>query len=195
MKMPDTVAATRKQVAELAQDAFKDHVLTKVTDERWRCARPNSWTYGFFVIICPGAVIVYGDIQDGIFRWAGDLNNMDWLRDAVKDREYLLSKLQHRRQCFYVGDALAWAEERRREFDRDDLAIDSADAHPIDDLIQTIQGLAEKGELYEHNFARAVVEAGLESEGCSAATHDDPQNFWLVHALKRFVELHDRKVT
>src|SRR6267378_1809817 len=89
----ETEEKTRKDVARWAVDAFNYHSLTQVSEERWRVQTPGTWSSGFFVILAPGVIIVYGDIGEGIFCHS-DHDSLAWLRRAVQSPDYLLSKLK-----------------------------------------------------------------------------------------------------
>lgn len=146
----ETLNQTQSDITRLAADAFETHVLTKESDERWKCRRADgSWMHGFFVLVVPGALIVYGDTGDGIFRHSG--NGLPWLRGAVKSPSYLLSKLQNRKKKFYPGDAIAWAAESVREetFDR------------ANQLLADATRLAKYGELHTHTWCELISEYGL----------------------------------
>ena len=79
------------RIAALAAGRFDEHVVTMEGLGRWRCGRPDSNLYSFRVIAAPGAVIVYGDLGKRVYRHANH-DSLEWLRQAVRDPDYLLGK-------------------------------------------------------------------------------------------------------
>lgn len=174
------------RVAKLAGEAFAEHVCTPALRSNaesqvglWRCAKPKSTYYFFYVSVTPGRVFVYGDIEGTVIQASygkvGDI--VAWIRGAHSD--YLLSKVptNYQSKRFYVGDALAYVRERW-----DARAIEEASADELMD------GLCS-GELDSaHPFCMAVCEAGLDPIDIPGCEEYAPDMFWAYHAIKWWAE-------
>lgn len=102
----ETQEEHRAAIAKFAADAFHEHTLTEEAPQRWLCAKPGTGIYAFRVCLVPGAILVYGDIGDMLLvRFGGA--GLDWLRGAVRSRDYLLGKVPvaHRGEVFLRGEA------------------------------------------------------------------------------------------
>ena len=166
--MTETLQQARKNIAELAVDAFSRHRILRLAPHLWKCSRPNSWIYGFFIASLPGALAFWGDLGEAILR-PSDYDVMPWLRDAVFSPDYLLSKVQPRpAEEFYPGDALAWAED-----------------NPA--LLKEAKLRFSRGELHPYAWAELVNEHCHDSEGCLAGSGPSSSSLWLVEALRWFM--------
>lgn len=96
---------------EMANHALKDEGGSEIVHS-WRCATPGTGTWAFRVIIASGTIIVTGDIGELILVPHGP-GGLPWLRGAIRDRGYLLSK------------AAAWGEPIK-EF-KPDIALKCVD--------------------------------------------------------------------
>lgn len=98
--------------AYLWPKAFERHVLTERRPWCWKVSRPGTWSYGFYVLVAPGAVVIYGDLGEAVFRMnAGDEQEaLDWAVRCSPDQHYALSKLSPRDayRAWFEGDAVAW---------------------------------------------------------------------------------------
>lgn len=182
----ETEARSRAPVGRLAVDAFKDHQLTVVREGLWKCARPDRWTYGFFVAAMPGAIACYGDTPDALLRVypCGTVDAaVAWLRGATRSPEYLFEKLTSRDawQVFYQGDAKQTALDWRREY---------ADDAPskYDRLVAEV--VEQGGELTHESWCELCHELAID-DAYSIGVGWGSSAFWLVAALSTFVRLHD----
>ncbi len=95
----------RKQIEELARDAFKDHVLEeKAWDKEgapyvWWCARPGSHFYSFLVMVGPGCIVQWGDVG-GLVIAQGRGYGLSWLEDSIGSMSYVLEKSKAKRDEF-----------------------------------------------------------------------------------------------
>lgn len=189
IRRDETFAAALATNERLAAESFEDHALQALGPGRWKCQRPGSWCYGFYVLISPGAVVFYGDLDDVVLRMneGSDAAILAWLRGAVNSRDYLLSKLksEHRRD-FYLGDALAWAQEQRpyrrsgpdpvRSF-REQLAEEAASYTTID-----------QRRFHEIAIDHGIDDVGSVGEGWASGA------LWVWQGLRVFMRLHDAQM-
>lgn len=96
-------------------DTFENHTIKQLTPSSWLCMSSKTGEYWFGVMLAPGAIVVYGDIDEIILRPHSDDNwvlgvkpeNYDYslgkvpvhLKGALKDFDYMdaddyLSKLE-----------------------------------------------------------------------------------------------------
>lgn len=182
----ETAAATETQIARLAQAAFKDHVLT-AEGPHWRCGRPDTGVYGFWLYAPAGAVMVWGGIGAFMLRH-GSQDSLGWLAGAVRngDPDYLLGKL-----CAADGAI--------REFKRGDAF------RYIDEMVRG-SGNAARWRAVRQRFHERLPQTYGNSEEANAfyaACHEhraDPCEamgwasgpLYLWHALRVFARLHRR---
>lgn len=129
----------RKDVAQFAADAFKAHVIEKVSDERWRCVQRKvcekctgncqvdgveckncagrgwyePWTYGFYVIHFGHMTILTGDVGNCIWRSGAPVEGL-----AAED-SYCLSKIEDARKDFYAEELIARYDFEITEVDKE----------------------------------------------------------------------------
>lgn len=141
----------RKNVAEMAATSFKEHVLTKVADERWRCVQRKvcekctgngqvpqgeafeqckncggrgwyePWTYGFYLVEFKGTVILTGDAGECIWKSGAETV------DLAREDSYCLSKIVDARKDFYPEDMIAGLEFELAEIDKEIALYDEDD--------------------------------------------------------------------
>lgn len=179
MSRDETFEDTKKFVEE--DSAFGQHELTLRREWVWKCMRPKDWCYGFYVLIAPGAVIVYGDIGEAVYRMNASKEEevLDWLKRAARDQHYLMSKIMNREayRRFYPGDAVLYAEKTpSNNDDRDTFGEDVAAA-------------LRDGDLHMHRF----YEIAHEHEIYDVPSCEDwaASAFWFACALKKFIELYE----
>lgn len=173
-----------KQVLATCAESYKDHVLTEVVPSfMWRCGRPNgSSTYMFYVIAAHGAIIVYGDVGEAIFRPYAAESSLRWLRQSIKSTEYVLEKLpdRHARHfMFYHELAASWLEDMKADFPEQVEAIRDSNY--------------DQHDRSGRDFAAAVYEHMEDSEYCGSAMWYDHNALTCVAALTRFCELMDAR--
>lgn len=139
----------RQHAKERAAEAFSDHQITTIVDtERvkvFRCQRPGTWIYGFYLTFTPGAILVNGDIGPLLIdRPSGGLN---WLHGngQIINEDYLFSKSSMANEDdFMPGDAQAWL---------DDEATDQYGSEAVDEIRaewdQSDDGVAWDNVVYE----------------------------------------------
>lgn len=97
----ETIKQYRERMTNLCTEAFARHELHVVQpyDHEagvgvYRCQRPDSWFYGFYVAFLPGGVIsLYGDIA-GIRIKPGHKRALGWLRGSWSNTSYLMEKAE-----------------------------------------------------------------------------------------------------
>lgn len=167
----DTSKSHREHVFATAAEAFANHVVQPICDAQgvkvFKCARPNTWTYGFFVSFLPGAILVHGDIGDFLIdRPSG---GFDWLRNAIDSMDYVLSKSSMaKRDTFMPGDALAllddprWRDSGVRKMMREGWsAEDVSDGHAWRELLHDITGDCEAEPCCYYSFNTLFCYAAL----------------------------------
>lgn len=168
-------------VERQAVDAFARHVLTVKRPWLWKVSRPDSWVYGFFVVMAPGALIMYGDLGEAVFRMhAGSEKDVfEWTMRCTKDRYYVLSKIANREafKKFYSGDAVEYAKS----------CLDESKSQKDRDFYVEVQQRDADGDLSRDEFYRIAAEheqydvPGFEEWSAGA--------IWLHAALETFVRL------
>jgi hypothetical protein len=190
--MSDTLAAARQQIAEMAAESFKDHVITPEGEGRWRCKRPGTGMYSFRVVTLPGAVVVYGDVGDALLKvsYYTTADIVAWLRGSYAQWGYVAGKLLFREALteFYPGDALQFAAECAAAYAADDT---SQAAVRNRDFAADVQALHARSELNEHEWHEVVEEYGLDCDAHAVGTGWSSHVFWTCEALACFVRLHD----
>ncbi len=145
-----------------AIDDFKDHVLTVIepytsSSHRGECrwGRPNSCVYETYIIFRANTIILYGDFGSWIFRQSGI--DLAWLRGAIRDPNYLLSKTTNERQKKYDSAktrkaAYDWIEEMAKgELLKNEFAV-------IDNLRSECKMVDWDTEQDAYNFFRESLE-------------------------------------
>jgi hypothetical protein len=136
----------------------------------------------------PGAVIVWGDLGDAVFRHSGD-DSLEWLLRAASDRhfpDYCLGKLAaigDDKQEFFTGDALSWL-----------LSLMDAEDASSDDVIGTWEQMFE-------NLENGCLPAQAWYLACREHGIDDPPRCegwsWralvIWNALATFVRLYNER--
>lgn len=110
----------RDSVLRQDGDTFSRHVITQEGEGRWLFARPKTGMYHFRVIAAPGAVIVYGDIED-IILTPSDRDALHWLKSVLRgppgqyDLSYVAEKVRGRKDIVEFQPRLLeeWAENER----------------------------------------------------------------------------------
>ena len=178
----------RNTIAELSENAFKDHVLTMESKGVWRCSRPSeSSIYYFHVCFLPHTIVVCGDIGDMLIR-PGWNRNLGWLRGALNDGEgkyngfgYMLSKVpgKHARRDFFPGDVI----DELQSLAKDDEDYERNSQKLLDEWAENV--------LYDGDLERPWHEAantlGEEAEFFCGFTDYDSEMYWCAHALRWFV--------
>lgn len=203
LKIPDELAeflddensdVTREQIGRLSDDAFKDHVIETVieNDEAqtaiYRCARPGTGIYHFYVAFTPHAISVYGDIGGMMLR-PGFGRGEGWLRGALNSGNathfgYLFEKVPSRQSLFrfYPGDVLAsaiWHIEQARDEDV---------AEEVSRWQKVLDRWAEAVAPKRHDaWCEAAYLEGWEGEDFSGFRDADENMYWSAFALRWFV--------
>lgn len=173
--MAETYKQAQETIAAVAADSFAAHQITVTKKGDYLCRRPGTGVYHFFVILRPGAVIVYGDIGDGIFLFS-DADALKWLRGAVRSPGYLLEKLVTKTTDFYPGDAIEFAEEHAKEYEG-----------KWREVYEWAVEANQCGELHAGSWGQQVYDEIGDAEACSIGTEPSSRCLWLVEALKWFV--------
>lgn len=118
----ETKESHQARIEGFAEKAFAEHEIAVVCDigdvKVYKCRKPGTWIYGFFVSILPGAILVHGDVGDLLIdRPSGGL---DWLLKSVRDMHYLLGKSAMAREDrdFMPGDAVKALEDVPSEYEK-----------------------------------------------------------------------------
>lgn len=178
----DQIVAT---AASRAKHAFALHQVTEVGPGRWKCAAPDTWIHGFYIVTWPGTLIVTGDI--GFLAVQRTENMLAWARGAVDSLGYFDEKVPH---CIQT-------EEYNADLAREQAAEMLADLDEFDDeRRQQWQEAFGEGAYIDWTDEQAVVEAFYEFVGdCEyPRPYVFNQNFlWCVMALKWFLNWHERQ--
>lgn len=163
--------AMLKRHADMAADAFKDHVVTERLNQgmfrSWRCARPNSGTYGFTVNTTPGYMFVTGDIGELMLCRTEDM--VDWSRKSIGDPSYFAEKVPPSIPTveWSFDRAMEWCKDRIK--DANDYYGDEEEASESVAKLKALMDEAHtdgiNGEMDEHEFSMALYETNL-CDGC-----------------------------
>lgn len=188
----ETFKDSTDYVNRSAPERFKNHVLIERRQWVWKVARADGrWQYGFYLLVAPGAVVVYGDIGEAVFRiYAVDEQAaLDWVLRCSKDLHYTISKLANLEayRRFYPGDALAYAEKCENE--SKDQETGHANACDFcDDVRREIDG----GDLSGQTFWTLAHDHGFHD--VPACVDWAPSAFWFAHALQTFARLKQAEI-
>jgi hypothetical protein len=175
-----TKAERRARLANLAEEAFTDHVLTKEGDGRWYCGKPTTGIYSFRVITAPGCVFLYGDI-DELALLPHDRDALTWLRGSINDMDYVLGKssLSVRQKDFLVAEAESCLVDE----------VETGGLKP--DVAAGIreQLVLSRYDEPERTWHEAWSDAG--EADIPACTDWGSQMIWQYHALRAFLRLLD----
>jgi hypothetical protein len=178
----ETFKGSVECVRRQAPEAFAQHVLTVRRPWVWKVSRPDSWTYGFYVLMAPGALLVYGDLGEATFRMhAGHEREVfEWaMRCIPHDRSYVLSKISNREafRQFYPGDAVAYAKE----------CVKEKPTRKNREFLEDVQQADEHGDL----SSAAFYNAAHENEQYDVPSCEDwgARAIWMHLALETFVRL------
>lgn len=190
----ETMRSCQDSIAGYAAKDFAGHTIAKITEERWLCRTPGQSSYWFFVIVCPGTVIVYGDIGDAILRMSErtTAGTLAWLRGSVESPDYMISKIVDPKRSFYPGDVIGFIEDRVKEDEGDD--NDEAIFSPMRLIMHDVVEMARFGDLNQHTWSEICVDEAWDSETHGVGDGFDAHCFWTVEALKTFIRLYDAGV-
>jgi hypothetical protein len=169
--MDPFITRLHEQFATAAVANYADHILTRVLSdprgyEHWQCSKPSTGFYSFAVVICPGTIIVYGDIGEIILRVKTD-NALGWLRRSIDSADYVLEKMLPRKEQYYPE----LAQEAFEEWYPDDkLDVD------WDDKCEVLSELRDGNFDSDHEMTRNFY-------------YYDTNMLLCYYALKRFVSL------
>ncbi len=197
----DTPEKLRAHVHERACREFDRFVVKKEGDGRWRCGRPGSSAYSFWVILCPGRVVFTGDTGDLILR-VSTADPLEWLKTTLLDGrdeiEYLLGKAPQdaRERTWMPGTALeelrSWLKDRESDApDREEWPEKHAKAmkKTRDEFKDVLEDLSLADEdRAEDAWADACIKLGWEPcDGLPEATYWSMKMLCVYEGLRWFV--------
>lgn len=175
----ETYDETVTRVASLAREALANHELVQTRVWYWKVSQPGTWAYGFYVLMAPGALVIYGDLGEAVYRMAAKTEQdvLTWLRGAVQSPDYLMSKIANpdAYRQFYVGDSVALARETG-----DLQFINEVEFEATHNYLHT-----------EHHWYKLIDEFGIDPMNFGRPVKWGPSAWWFVHALTCFMRLHD----
>lgn len=159
-----------RDIHRIAREAFAQHEIAELAEDRVLCMHPRSSSFGFEVVrLRWNSVIVHGDIEAVTFQGGdggGLLDRLAWL--AGSDCEYLQGKARraggHRYEVF-DADALAddlaeWLDEVRAHWTPDAEDAGEVDAERVEGVTELMAEL-RAGEVGEFEAQTRVYELGL----------------------------------
>lgn len=180
----DARARRIAQIDQLAADAFKHHVATRVHGvglyRSWRCSRDGTGIYAFSVTTVPGRLIVSGDI--GFLAVERTEDMIPWCRGSIESIAYFAEKVPpciHTRE--FDGDvAIEWLQEQLADEDAEWLPTQRT-------TLQTALAWVESGECGEESLLRELHDADVIDESPDFANWT--RNFlWCRAALRWLLE-------
>lgn len=185
---------SREQISHWAEESFRDHVLTveQATGSvrMWHCGKPGTGIYSFRVIAAPGFLCVYGDVGDGMLM-AYDRDLVPWLRGAVSDPHYLMSKMAKKQKEFNADEA---REMMQRMIDE---SYDEEDKQENQEMVDKIldDWNDDPPDPDGHDFFKAAHEAGMDCELFDSVMDYSASDYWTYECLKKFSQLLEKANT
>ena len=165
---------------------YSDHVMTKEQENVWRCGRPGSSNWHFYVAILPHCIVVYGDIGEMIIR-PGWNRGIGWLRGCLDDGKsdsfsYMLGKVPspHRQEVFMPGDVIAECLEYGNN-------PDNQAAHEVQNALDDWAERIGDNEDQRESWYAAASHADLECEWYAGYNDYSSEMYWCAYALQWFV--------
>ena len=170
-----------KTISQNAKDAFKDHQITELSRDgvfrSWRCGRPNSGVYAFYITTTPGCLIVTGDIGDLIVERMYDM--LPWCRGSVDSIDYFAGKVPS------SIPTRSFSDEKLEEWVREQIADPDTEHEHRELLEDSLDQLHYDGPDYWYREFNDI--------------YGDPPNWtefnsnflWCREAVKWFVNNHD----
>ncbi|MFA5217038.1 hypothetical protein [Sulfuricurvum sp.] len=184
-------------------ERFKEHALKVIepytaqslsrSNPRGECrwGKPNSRLYESFIIFRENTIILYGDIGTWVLRQDGI--DLAWLRGAIKDPNYLLSKLTGERQKKYDGaKTMKYANECIEEMAKGDLLKNEKPV--IDNLRSECKMVDWENEHDAYDFFSGVLEDSNPEESLRY-TWNSAGGVWPWAVLYTFLIELDRRIT
>jgi hypothetical protein len=171
----------RANIAALASEAFAHHVLVQEAEGRWRCEKPGTGFYRFWVLFTPRHIVVVGDVSSIILHPTD--RPLPWLLGSVENLRYCLEKLDPatRERVFLVKEARRYIAEAKKD-----------GGHEFKKLLRLAAEFRERMG-YEDDPRRAWVESWIEVMGDTDFPDCDdwgPGVLWPYHALRTFCRLY-----
>ena len=170
-------------IREMSDKAFKDHVITERMRSgvfrQWRCQKPGSWMYGFYITTIPGSLIITGDL--GCLVVSGHYDMLPWCRGSIDSTDYFASKVEREIATHdFAPDILTdWIKE---ELKNDNISADNREL--LEDALD--MGVDSDGPDYWYRHFEDVW------QGCDPPNWNDfkPGFLWLRDAIRWFVTNH-----
>lgn len=162
----------RKIIADITKPALHDPSQEMIERRTitWRCGRPDTNMYSFWVAELPGCIVQWGDVGGLMIpQWGG--YDIEWLRRSINSVDYVLEKAKAEKSRF-VPEMFAEYLRELESFDCEELF-----GVPLDKLDPS----------YE-NFV-VFMESGHDTEAGYCCYDYPPDVLWAYAALKRFCEL------
>lgn len=120
------IDVSQEKMTERAIEAFKDHKITVLTNNKnvqaFECRNGDgSWCYGFRVVFSDNLICMYGDCGELVVNPGYGRQGIRWMRGSIKSKGYFFEKTDR-----------AYIEESKRFSERH--AIASAVGYIYDDL-------------------------------------------------------------
>jgi hypothetical protein len=169
----------REELEKLAKESFKDHELVHrfsidpLDSHHYICRKPGTNNYSFNIVFTPGHVLIYGDIGDATLR-CSDSNSKNWLLGAANSIDYVMQKIQQRKDVYYPELAQDIVKQMIAEND----CIDEEDTPDTDEEQATLNWI------YENSG---------DSEGCQCCFWYNTNDLYCYFAIQKFVELYQGK--
>lgn len=174
------------QIKKTMSEAYNRHVMTKESENVWRCGRPNSSVWHFYVAILPHCIVVYGDIGEMLIR-PGWNRGIGWLRGCLDDGksdsfQYMLSKVPstHRQLVFMPGDVI---EECLEYGNNPDNEAGEQVQKALDEWADRIG----YNEYPRESWYAAASEADLDCEWYAGYNDYSSEMYWCSYALQWFI--------
>ena len=194
---PDFRTRLHAQVKEAFERDIANHVLEQLhldgdVARVWRCGRPKSSVYCFWVCASPHCLTVYGDM--GEFMWMRHPDMIPFIRGSIESLSYFSEKspatIKIREP--YTGLIDEWFEEVKDRW----IAGGSEWTDAEDD---ELNGIRNEYENYGDpaDFRRAVYESDLcsDAEDVPNIEYYSFHYLWVIEGLKWFIKTLDAGLT
>ena len=188
---------------KMALETFGDHDITVIEPIDMKTGRgefmwgeSGTGMYRCFILFRKNTILIYGDIGTYCFRQS-DID-MPWLRGAIDEPDYLLSKLTSEHSKKYdAGATKRLAEAHLKEFieEKDfDEEYDDAEKHKaeVDALNRAIEATMWDSPMAVTEFYQDILGSDDGSESL-CYTWDAVGGVWPWAALKTFLTEYDEK--
>lgn len=170
----------------------KDHVVQQLhgdddTVKLWRCGKPQSSTYMFYVCSAPNCLMVYGDM--GECMWQRHYDMIPFVRGSVHSLDYFSEKVPADLRDGIMTDHKELIDEWLAGVKEEQIELGYEWTKEQDRALEEIRGSYSHYESPD-DFRRAVYESDLyrDCDSMPAVSWYTYHYLWKIEALKWFIQ-------